>query len=118
MKLQQAYFAESGKAGGWTLIGYTAPNGGETTNFYYGIGAIGTQASTTVSSNTLGWSASNRNALNECSAGAATAKEFTAASNWNVYLEAGASLQDVAFSASANGAGCVALTPIFYKIGK
>ena len=118
VKLQQAYFAESGKAGGWTLIGYTAPNGGETTNFYYGIGSIGTQASTTVSSSTLGWSASNRTALNECAAGSAAAKEFTTASNWNVYLAAGASVQDVAFSASANGAGCVALTPTFDKIGK
>ena len=118
MKLQQAYFAESGKAGGWTLIGYTAPNGGETTNFFYGIGSIGTQASVTVSGSTLGWSASNRTALNECTAGSANTKEFTAASNWNVYLNAGESVQDVAFSASATGAGCVALTPTFDKIGK
>lgn len=35
VKLQQAYFSEASKAGGWQLIGYQAPNGGSTTNFTY-----------------------------------------------------------------------------------
>ena len=36
VKLQQAYFSESNKAGGWQLIGYMAPGeNSSTTNFSY-----------------------------------------------------------------------------------
>ena len=60
MKLQQAYFSESNKAGGWELIGYAAPNNGATTNFAYGIGAIGVQASTDLDeTGKVGWTAMN-----------------------------------------------------------
>ena len=61
MKLQQAYFAESLKAGGWTLIGYTAPgNDAATTNFVYGIGGIAENTTADVSSETVGWTVDKR----------------------------------------------------------
>ena len=66
VKLQQAYFNESNKYGSWKLIGYTAPNDGQTTNFVYGIGSIALDNSTAVNSETVGWQASNGKALNDC----------------------------------------------------
>ena len=63
--MQQAYFSESNTYGGWTLIGYTAPNDGKTTNFVYGIGDLSLNNSAAVSSETVGWQASNEKALND-----------------------------------------------------
>ena len=120
VKLQQAYFSESNKAGGWELIGYAAPNNGATTNFAYGIGAIGVQASTDLDeTGKVGWTAMNLTNLNECQGTAnATAKNTETAAQWKVTVKAGSNVADVAFDAVATGAGCIALTPSFDKIGK
>ena len=120
MKLQQAYFSESSMAGGWQLIGYMAPSGAgasETTNFAYGVGDIATGTSNNLQSEKTGWTARNKQALNECTAPAASAW------SWQVKVSkatnTGNNGADIAFAASANGgAGCVALTPTFDKIGK
>ena len=112
MKLQQAYFSESSMAGGWQLIGYLAPSGAganQTTNFTYE-GGITAAGSDDLSDEVEGWAASNRQNLNECTAG----------KNWTVMLSkaSGTTQADIAFAASAGDAGCVALTPTFDKIGK
>lgn len=118
VKLQQAYFSESNKAGGWQLIGYLAPSGdgpSQTTNFKYDVGNIGADASDALTSAKIGWQAANRANLNECqSAGDGT--KF----NWTVTVskQSGTSQDDVSFDSKAIGAGCVALTPTFDKIGK
>ena len=65
VKLQQAYAAESNAAGGWTLIGYTAPGtNGVTTNFTYtgAIDANGSTADATVNA----WKAAPNVDLNDC----------------------------------------------------
>ena len=111
VKTQQAYFAESLKAGGWTLIGYSTPNNGTTTNFTYGIDlGISAQNSDALESSKIGWNAKNNVALNECAS----------AVNWTVTLSkaTGTTSADISFAASAGTAGCVALTPTFDKIGK
>ena len=121
MKLQQAYFAESLKAGGWTLIGYTAPGNGATTNFVYGIGGIAADTVADVSSEKVGWTADNLANLNECQKGSQTTGKNTATdANWKVSVTqgSGTSNQDLVFTAKVNGAGCTALTPTFDKIGK
>ena len=122
VKLQQAYFAESLKAGGWTLIGYTAPgNGAVTTNFVYGIGGIAENTSADVSSATVGWTADNLANLNECTKGEQTAGKNTATdANWKVSVTqgTGTSNQDLVFTATVKAGGCTALTPTFDKIGK
>ena len=122
VKLQQAYFAESLKAGGWTLIGYTAPgNGAATTNFVYGIGGIAENTTANVSSETVGWTADNLANLNECAKGSQTAgKNNATTANWKVSViqGAGTSNQELVFTAAVNGAGCTALTPTFDKVGK
>lgn len=116
--MQQAYYSESAQAGGWTLIGYTAPNDGQTTNFVYGIGTIALNNSTAVSSETVGWQAANSKALNDCAgvSGTLTPKANIASANWNVKVKGDAT--SLTFNAAANGAGCVALTPTFGNIGK
>ena len=118
VKLQQAYYSESALAGGWTLIGYTAPNDGQTTNFVYGIGSIALDNSTAVNSETVGWQAANSKALNDCVgvSGTLTQKTNIKGANWNVKVKGDAT--SLTFNAAANGAGCVALTPTFSNIGK
>lgn len=114
VKLQQAYFSESNMAGGWQLIGYSAPNNGSTTNFKYDVGGIAKDASDALGSNQVGWQAANKANLNECTGDGSTF-------NWTVTLskETGTSQDDIKFAASAgSNAGCVALTPTFDKIGK
>ena len=111
VKLQQAYFSESNMAGGWQLIGYSAPNNGSTTNFTYGNSlGITAQNSDALSASKVGWNAKNKVALNECSS----------AVNWTVTLSraSGTTSADISFAASAGATGCVALTPTFDKIGK
>ena len=115
--MQQAYYSESAVAGGWTLIGYTAPNDGQTTNFVYGIGSIALDNSTAVNSETVGWQASNGKALNDCAGVASlTKKTNLSTANWSVAVKGDAT--SLTFNAAANGAGCVALTPTFSNIGK
>lgn len=116
VKLQQAYFSEASMAGGWQLIGYMAPGvNSSTTNFNYTPEGIAPAASNGLASGVVGWAASNKNNLNECTAG----------KNWTVTLSKtiGNNQTDITFAAtagavSANAAGCVALTPTFDKIGK
>ena len=99
-------------AGGWQLIGYMAPNDGNTTNFAYtGPGIEKDQSSDLSGGNIVGWQAHNNTNLNECAIG----------DNWTVKLNKETSTtkgDDIKFDASAGNAGCVALTPTFDKIGK
>ena len=109
MKLQQAYAAESNAAGGWTLIGYTAPGNGTTTNFTY-TGAINAGESTADATEDA-WKAAPKVDLNDCS---------HSGSSWQVKVTPGNG-GSVAFEAtiteSVTGA-CQALTPTFTKIGQ
>lgn len=120
VKLQQAYYSEASTVGGWTLIGYTAPNGGATTNFYYGIGGIGLTNSSNVTSATVAWQAANPKALKECAAvsGVNGGNTNLSGANWTVEVTPNPTNTDLAFEAEANGAGCQALTPTFANIGK
>ena len=115
MKLQQAYFSEASKAGGWQLIGYMAPGvNSKTTNFEYSpTSAIKVDGSATLTSRDIvGWQAHNVATLNECSIG----------DNWKVNMKVntaeGATAQDIIFSSTVTAGGCAALTPTFDKIGK
>ena len=124
--MQQAYFSESMKAGGWTLIGYSAPgNGGLTTNFAYGMGStIGEDATVTLSAKTFVWTATNVANLNECTGtSGATGKNTDQTGPWKVSIAQGTgnANQDLIFDAEIVGftaAGCKALTPTFGNIGK
>ena len=116
VKLQQAYFSESSKAGGWQLIGYLAPSGvaaSQTTNFKYDVGGIKADASDAVTDKKIGWQAANVANLNECQG---DGTKF----NWKVEVQkvSGTSQDDITFTSTAIGAGCIALTPTFDKIGK
>ncbi len=115
VKLQQAYFSESNKLGGWQLIGYMAPSGtkaSETTNFQYKVGDIGTTDGVDATDgDKVGWVAHNLANLNECQIG----------DNWTIGMKKAADATkgaDVVFTATVVGAGCNALTPTFDKIGK
>ena len=114
VKLQQAYFSESNKAGGWQLIGYLAPSGDEpskTVNFEYTPGTLAVATTDELESDVTAWEAKNRANLNECKSGI----------NWTITLSKNADEAkgaDVKFTASAGDAGCVALTPTFSNIGK
>ena len=128
VKLQQAYFSESMKAGGWTLIGYSAPgNNGLTTNFAYGMGsAINSNSAETLTAGTktMVWTATNLANLNECtgtSGAAGMNKDQTGPWKVSVTQPTGNANQDLTFDAEIVGntaAGCTALTPSFNKIGK
>ena len=114
VKLQQAYFSEANKAGGWQLIGYLAPSGekaSQTVNFKYDVGDIAAAAQDDLEGEKTGWTAENKANLNECAAGV----------NWSVKLTKSTEASkgaDVKFASAADGAGCVALTPTFSNIGK
>ncbi len=122
VKLQQAYFSESLKAGGWTLIGYSAPgNNGATTNFAYGMGnTINSNSAETLTAKTLVWTATNLANLNECAGATATGMNKDKTGPWAVSITQGSgnANQDLIFDAEVTGAGCTALTPSFDKIGK
>ena len=68
VKLQEAYAAERNAAGGWTIIGYTAPTSNNFTYSGSGITAGATVELTSLNG-TLGWQAENTVALNDCSTG-------------------------------------------------
>lgn len=109
VKMQQAYFSESNTYGGWTLIGYTAPNGGETNNFKY-TGAVDAKGSTSAAT-PLAWAAQNKAKLNDCGNDKV---------HWQVDLEAVADGKD-AYKASVSNdtdGSCLALTATFENIGK
>lgn len=109
MKLQDAYAAESNAAGGWTLIGYTAPGNGVTTNFTY-TGAIGAGESTADVTDDA-WKAAPNVNLNDCA---------SSGSSWQVKVTPGDG-GSVAFEATiteSQAGACQALTPTFTKIGQ
>jgi len=115
VKLQQAYYSESTAIGGWTLIGYTGPgtssaaNSSYTTNFTYSGSLQGNATSASDNgTNTAGWQATSRVALNNCSLGSA----------WSI--DDVLSSSEVSFTANVptGSADCKALTPTFDKIGK
>ena len=119
VKLQQAYFSESMKAGGWQLIGYLAPNGGETTNFVYGIGDIATASSEESPNGKEGWQAANKANLNECALVSSPTKNTDiSGANWKVTLAYTSGANDMTFNSTVTAGGCTALTPTFDKIGK
>ena len=107
VKLQEAYAAESNAAGSWTLIGYTAPGNGTTTNFTY-TGAI--DSSTSVATPEA-WKAVPNVDLNDCS---------HSGNSWQVKVTPGNG-GSVAFEATiteSTPGACKALTPTFTKIGQ
>lgn len=110
VKLQQAYFSESNAYGGWTLIGYTAPAGGESNNFKFTGGSTLAVDGTTTAAVGDAWEAENKVKLNDCAPG----------KNWVVALDAiNADDPKDAYDATvAGGADCTALTPTFTNIGK
>lgn len=92
MKLQDAFAAERNAAGGWTLIGYTAPTSNNFT--YSGTGiAAGETAALAGLSNSLGWAAVNKVALNECEASG------NKACKWQIQLSEGAKGGQISYSA-------------------
>ena len=108
MKLQQAYFVETNKIGGWTLVGYQAP---VSQNFTYS-GAFTTDQAVETSTLTTaknGFEAANKVKLNDCEA----------AKNWTVAIQFTSGKKDVDYTASAgSSAGCQALTPSFTQISQ
>ena len=113
MKLQQAYFAESLKAGGWTLIGYTAPGTGSgttssTTNFSYE--QKGAYDDNTIATDPNGeevWRSTAKVVLNDCGT-----EDY-----W--YVEATVDSAKVSFDAKlSDETNCLTLTPTFKNIGK
>lgn len=119
MKLQQAYFAEQNKFGGWSMIGYTAPGSGETTNFYYGENFD--HSTTTDNASGVGWAADNKVVLNDCAKGSAvTSKNATGVTdgNWKITVSANTATGngDVTFTSAVKTDGCTALTPSFTSI--
>ena len=118
VKLQQAFYAEQNKFGGWGQIGYTAPGSGETTNFYYGENFD--HSTTTTSATGVGWAADNKVVLNECAKGTGiTAKNASGVTdaNWKITVSANtASGGDVTFTSAVKTDNCRALTPSFEAI--
>ena len=126
MKLQDAYAAESGAAGAWSVIGYIGPGtknatGSQTTVFKYTDDfspADATNKTTMVGSlstdnaGQAGWGAEALTALNDCAA----------ASKWTVNIKKGTTSSSgslVEYVASVpTGTGCSSLTANFGNIGK
>lgn len=107
--MQQAYYSENNLAGGWTLIGYTAPGtDGKTNNFTFTSGTTLTAENTTSAAVNDAWEAANNAKLNDCAPG----------KNWVVKLTAVADGQDAYTANVAGGADCKALTATFENIGK
>lgn len=106
------------------MIGYTAPNNGQTTNFNYGEnGAHNTTY--TSASNVIGFAADNRIQLNECAAGTGVASgnaTGVSSANWTITVTAATSGEaatgDVSFVAAVPSTDCASLTPSFTNIGK
>lgn len=123
VKLQQAYFSENNKIGGWTLIGYTAPADGETTNFYYGAG-VAHNTESQEASDVIGFAADNKITLNNCAAGnavtAAKQANVSGTAHWMIKVSVNTNnASDVTFTPSVANSGtveCLPLTPSFEKI--
>ena len=108
VKLQDAFAAERNAAGGWTLIGYTEPTSNNFT--YSGTGiAAGETAELAGLSNSLGWAAVNKVALNDCEVG-------TSACKWQIQLSEGAKGGQISYSACLS-TNAKPLTANFEAIG-
>lgn len=113
IKLQQAYFSEASKYGGWDLIGYVGP--GErnsatstyTTNFQYTAENLASN-STSTDAVSKAWKAHNVSKLNDCQPG----------DNWYIDLADASTTERDSYTATVTGTGCSGLTPTFDKIGK
>ena len=104
MKLQDAFAAERNAAGSWTLIGYTEPT---SNNFNYK-GEITTETVELTSlSNTKGWRAQNKVALNDCA---------LTSCYWDIQLSNGTKGGQIAYKACQTAAA-TPLTANFTAIG-
>ena len=109
MKLQDAFAAERNAAGGWTLIGYTAPTSNNFT--YYGTGIDADETAELEGlSKSLGWAAVNNVALND---GAASGNN---ACKWQIQLSQGAKGGQISYSACLS-TSAKPLTANFEAIG-
>ena len=122
MKLQQAYISEAVAVGNWIIIGYSGPGtandnklGSNATNFTYSDDGEYSAANTAAlgTSAVVGWAATNKANLNDCTAG----------KNWTVSVQEASSgtageAEFTAAIAAANSDGCTPLTPNFEKIGQ
>lgn len=126
MKLQDAFAAETGAIGNWAKIGYIGPgtkNGttkSYTTVFDYedlfneGVANDGTTMIGAVTSETDGWSAKNKTALNDC----------PIQSEWKITVKGGSASNGstVEYKATnpivTGSADCASLSPNFVNIGK
>ena len=121
VKLQDAYAAESGAVGSWTVIGYKMP---ASTNFTYtDIGTYtGKNVSSATKNNTVnidalsdfkGWQADNNAKLNDC----------TMHSKWEISVDKPAEGSSAAAGdglvkySATTPAGCEDITPNFGNIG-
>ncbi len=119
VKLQDAYFSEQNKYGGWGLIGYTAPGseGSSTsykgTTFTYTAEALQWNSETTADTEKA-WQAKNTETdLNDCKKN----------STWTIKLLTTATTNVTGYTTavtavSGGNANCEVLTPSFTKIGK
>ena len=114
VKLQDAYFSEQNKYGGWGMIGYTAPGEGSSTSFKGNTFTYKAESLAWNSEDTAehakAWVASNtQTALNDC------AKD----NEWTIKLNTvGATLTTSYTVAAPTDNNCKVLTPSFEKIGK
>ena len=126
MKLQDAFAAETGAIGNWAKIGYIGPgtkNGttkSYTTVFDYEdlFNGKATNDGTTmigeVTSETDGWSAKNKTALNDC----------PIQSEWKITVNGGSASNGSSVEYNATNpivtvpADCASLSPNFVNIGK
>ena len=109
MKLQDAFAAERNAAGGWTLIGYTAPTSNTITYCDLGIDADKT-AELAGLSNSLGWAAENKDEINDSEASGNNACK------WQIQLSQGAKGGQISYSACLS-ANAKPLTANFEAIG-
>ena len=113
MKLQDAYFSEKNKFGGWDMIGYAAPGGSkgassESNNFEYNAADVDTDEATSTGS-AVGWKAKNIAKLNDCDS------DY----HWTITLGAIGSTTTVSsYTSAVDDTECKALTPTFDQIGK
>ena len=113
VKLQDAYFSEQNKYGGWGMIGYTAPGEGSSTSFKgntftYGAESLAWNTEDT-DNHSNAWVASNtETALNDCQKN----------NKWTISLVTPTKqVTDYTVSAPTDN-NCKVLTPSFEKIGK
>ena len=104
VKLQDAYIAETGTGiGGWDKIGYNMP---PSSNFDYS-GFKGNSSVELTAGQTDAWDASNKGALNDCTAG----------KNWQINVTGNTAKGGSAtYVLPRPAAGCEVLTPNFCKI--